>query len=166
MEPLLIILVPGLIGGLVLAVLIAGHRQGTPSTFVPRHLEAPSPALINMAHIKVEGVGGLGLVAAVVIVAISDARIGVATIVAAVLGAVLALVLIAMRRHTGALPSSGGGPDDGCTLRIDGERRRTHLADGRETIERIERQGMSERGARPRGDHRDDHRRAVALPCS
>jgi hypothetical protein len=141
MEPLLIILVPGLIGGLLLALLIAGSRQGTPSTFVARRLAAPSPALINMAHIKVEGIGGLGLVAAVVIVAISDSRIRVAMIVAAVLGAGLALVLIAMRRHNGALPSSGDGPDARCTLRIDGERRRTHLADVRGTTDQVERGG-------------------------
>lgn len=130
MEPLLIILVPGLFGGLVLALLIAGHRKGTPSTFVPRRLAAPSPALINMAQIPVEGVGGLGMVAAVVVVAISDPRIRLATIVALVLGAGLALVLIAMRRRTGALSSSGDGPDNGSTLRIDGERRRTHVAGG------------------------------------
>ena len=35
MEPLLIVLVPGLAGGLVLALLIASIRQGTPPTFVP-----------------------------------------------------------------------------------------------------------------------------------
>jgi len=63
MEPLLFILVfPGLFGGLVVALLIATHRQGTPSaTIVPRRLAAPSPALINMANIPVEGATpGLG----------------------------------------------------------------------------------------------------------
>ena len=122
MEPLLIILVPGLFGGLVLALalLIAGKRQGTPCTVVPRRLAAPSPALINMAHIRVEGIGGLGMVAVAVAVAVSDPRIRLAMIVAAVLGAGLALVLIAMRRRTGALPSSSG-PDDRFTLRIDGD---------------------------------------------
>jgi hypothetical protein len=124
MEPLLIILVPGLIGGVILALLIASKRNGTTSTVVPRRLEAPSPGLINMAHIQVEGVGGLGMVAAVVVVAVSDPRIGLAMIVAAVLGVGLALTLIAMRRHTGALPSGGDGPDDGSLLRLDVGRRR------------------------------------------
>jgi hypothetical protein len=141
MEPLLIILVPGLLGGLVLALLIAANRQGTPSTVVPRRLAAPSPALINMARIQVEGVGGLGMVAAIVVVAVSDPRIRLATIVALVLGAGLALVLIATRRRTGALPSGGDGPDDRSTLRIDGERRRTHLAGVRGTIDQVERPG-------------------------
>jgi hypothetical protein len=138
MEPLLIILVPGLFGGLVLAVLIARRQQRHPSTVVPRRLAAPSPALINIAHIQIEGVGGLGMVAVAVAVAVSDPRIRLAMIVAAVLGAGLALVLIAMRRRSGALPSNGDGPDDRSILRLDGEQRR-NPADGRGTIHQLER---------------------------
>ena len=138
MEPLLFILVPGLFGGLVLALLIALKQQRHPSTVVPRRLAAPSPALINMAHIQIEGVGGLGMVAVAVAVAVSDPRIRLAMIVAAVLGAGLALVLIAMRRRSGALPSSGDGPDDRSILRLDGEQRR-NPARGRGTIEKLER---------------------------
>ena len=125
MEPLLMILVPGLLGGLVLALLIEGHRKATPSVVVPTRLEAPSPGFINMAHIRVEGVGGLGMVGAVVVVAISDPRIGLATMLASVLGVGLALVLIARRRHTGGLPSGGDAPDGRSTLGIDDDRRRT-----------------------------------------
>jgi hypothetical protein len=141
MEPLLIILVPGVLGGVVLALLIAGHRKGTPPTFVPRRLAAPSPALINMSRIQVEGLGGLGMVAAVVVVAVSDPRIRLAIIMASVLGVGLALVLIAMRRRTGALWSSGDGPDEGSPLRIDGERRDTHRAGARGTIDQVGRPG-------------------------
>jgi hypothetical protein len=141
MEPLFIILVPGLFGGLVLALLIARRRPGTPSTIVPRRLAAPSPAFLNMAHIHVEGVGGLGMVAAVVAVAVFDPRIRLAIIAALVLGSGLALVLIAMRRWTGGLPSNGGGTDDRSTLRLDGERRRAHPADTRATTDHVERAG-------------------------
>jgi hypothetical protein len=141
MEPLLIILVPGVLGGLVLAWFIAGRRKGTAPTFVPRRLEAPSPSLINMAHIRVEGIGGLGMVAAVVAVAIADSRIRLATILALVLGTGLALVLIAMRRRNGSLPSSGDGPDDRSVLHIDGDRGRTPVADVRGTIDHVERGG-------------------------
>ena len=63
MEPLLMILVPGLIGGVVLSLFITRLRRTTPPTFVPKRLEAPSPSLINMSSIKVEGLGGLGMVA-------------------------------------------------------------------------------------------------------
>jgi hypothetical protein len=72
METVLLVLIPGNLGGFLLALLIARFRRTTPPTFVPRRLEAPSPALINMAHIRVEGLGGLGLVAAVTAVAIAD----------------------------------------------------------------------------------------------
>ncbi len=121
MEPLLIILVPGLLGGLVLSVIFARSGQSRSSTIVRRRLAAPTPTLINMAHIQVEGVGGLGMVAAVVAVALADPRIRLAILFAAVLGACLALVLIALRRGTGALPSNGDGPDDGSTLHLHGQ---------------------------------------------
>lgn len=143
MEPVLI-LIPGLFGGLVLAVILARRRKGTASTVVPRRLEAPSPALINMAHIKVEGVGGLGLVAVAVAVAIADPRIRLTLIIAAVFGTGLALVLIALRRSTGALPSGGDGPDDRSILHLDGDPRPTHLVGARRADDRVE------RGAPPR----------------
>jgi hypothetical protein len=92
--------------------------------------------LINMAHIKVEGIGGLGMVAAVVVVAIADPRIGMATIAAAVLGVGLALLLIVVRRNSGALPFRGDDEANGSTLRLDGERRRTPLGGVRGTIDR------------------------------
>ena len=142
MEPLLIILIPGVLGGLVLALLIAVNRPRTPTIVVPRRLELPSPSLINMANIRIEGLGGLGMVAAVVAVAVADPRIRLATIAAAVLGAGLALVLIAMRRRTGALPSGGDGPEDQLTLSIDGERRRTYRARERGTKSRETRAGV------------------------
>jgi hypothetical protein len=142
MEPLLLILVPGIVGGLVLALLIARKWGPTPSTVVPRRLEAASPSLINMAHIKVEGIGGLGMVAAVAAVAIADPRIGLATIVALVLGGGLALLLIAMRRRSGAMPSSGEGPADRSTLHIGDDRRRTPAEGARATIDEVKRAGV------------------------
>ena len=145
MEPLLIILLPGLFGGLVLALLIAGRgaasRRATPSTVVSRRLAAPSPSLINMAHIRVEGIGGLGMVAAVVAVALFDPRIRLATIIASLLGGGLALVLIARRRGNGALPSSGDDPDDRSVLHIEDVRRGPRPGDGRNTIDTVKRVG-------------------------
>jgi hypothetical protein len=124
METLLLVLVPGVLGGLALALLIARRPARTAPTFVPRRLESPSPGLINMAHIRVEGLGGLGMVAAVVAVAIADGRIRTATILAAVLGAALALILIVMRRRSGAMPSSPDGPDDRSILHLAASRPR------------------------------------------
>ena len=119
MEPLLIVLIPGVFGGLFVAWLIAATRRGSSSTVVPRRLAAPTPALINMAHIQVEGVGGLGMVAAVIAVAIADPRIRLAILVAWVFGTALAIALIVMRRRTGALPSGGDDPDDRSMLHLD-----------------------------------------------
>jgi hypothetical protein len=139
MEPLLIVLVPGLLGGLVLALLIVIarvlNRQEPRAIVVPRHLAAPSPSLINMANIRVEGIGGLGMVAAVVAVAIADPRIRLATVIAGCLGTGLALVLIALRRRSGAMPWSGDGTDHRSTLRLDADERRAHLAAGRGTLD-------------------------------
>ena len=138
METVLFVLV-GLAGGLVLALLIAGRRQGTPSTFVPRRLAAPSASLINMAHIRVEGVGGLGLVIVAVAVAIVDPRIRLTLIIAAVLGTGLALVMIALRRRNGALPSGGDGPDDRSLLHPEGDPSRTDATDARGAGDPVER---------------------------
>jgi hypothetical protein len=119
MEPLVIVLIPGVFGGLFVAWLIAATRRGSSSTVVPRRLAAPTPALINMAHIQVEGAGGLGMVAAVIAVAIADPRIRLAILIAWIFGAALAIALIVMRRRTGALPSGGNGPDDRSTLHLE-----------------------------------------------
>ena len=128
METLLIALVLGVFGGLVLSFAIARYRRAFPPTFVPTRLEAPTPALINMAHIRVEGIGGLGMVAAVIAVAIADSRIRVAIIIALVLGAGLALGLI-MRRRGGPLPSSGDGPEDRSMLHLAANDRQGAKAD-------------------------------------
>jgi len=120
MEPLLIALIPGTLGGLALAWFIAavGRRRRTPDVIVPAHLNEGYP-VINMANIRVEGVGGLGMVAAVIAVAVTDPRIRLAVLIAAVLGAALAFALIALRRETGALPSGTDGPDGRLPLGLD-----------------------------------------------
>jgi hypothetical protein len=111
MEPLLIVLVPGVLGGIILAVLLATKRIALRTGSVDRRLAPPSPSLINMAHIPVEGGGGLGIVAAVIAVALAEPRIRVAIGIAALLGGGLAWVLIALRRARGPLVS--GGDDAG-----------------------------------------------------
>jgi hypothetical protein len=121
MEPLLIILVPGVIGGIVLSLFIMRLRRTTPPTFVAKRLEPTSPSLINMSSIKVEGLGGLGMVAAVIAVAIADPRIRLAIIIAGVLGSALAFFLIRARRSSGGL-HSGDGPDGDSLLHLENHR--------------------------------------------
>jgi hypothetical protein len=61
-------------------------------------LDPVTPDHINMAHIRVAGIGGLGLVAMAGIVAWNVPEIWVATLLALAGGAVLAIALIAWRR--------------------------------------------------------------------
>lgn len=103
MEPLLFIIVPGLLGGVLVALLLTRVRRRTAS---PTPLQPPSPSLINIAHIPVEGLGGLGMVATAATVAIFVPRIRVTVAIALLLGVALATVLIAWRRRRGPLPSS------------------------------------------------------------
>ena len=111
MEPLLIVLVPGVLGGIILAALLISKRITLRTDGVDRRLAAPSPSLINMARIPVEGGGGLGIVAAVIAVALAEPRIRVVIGIAALLGGGLAWVLILLRRRRGPLVS--GGDDSG-----------------------------------------------------
>jgi hypothetical protein len=140
MEPLVMILIPGLFGGLVLALIIATRRHRTPSVVVQKRLEAPSPELINMAHIRVEGIGGLGMVAAVIAVAITDPRIRLVTLAALVLGGALALLLIYYRRAAAEASSDGDGSANRSTLHLDDDLR-ARVVSSRTAFKDIERLG-------------------------
>jgi hypothetical protein len=121
MDPVTMILVPGLIGGAVIALFFfwLQRRHPTESTISPRSPDAPLTDAINMSGIKVAGIGGLGLVAMAVAVALDVPRIGQTVLVGLALGVVLAAVLIARRRRGGAMPSSGEQPGANTTLAID-----------------------------------------------
>jgi drug/metabolite transporter (DMT)-like permease len=104
MEPLLMVFVPGVLGGIVLAFFIARIRvHGLPQR--ERPLDAPNPGHINMASIRIQGVGGLGIVAMAIAVAIGEPRIRAAMALALVLSLPLAVALIMRRRRTGPFPS-------------------------------------------------------------
>ena len=77
MDMALVLIVPGLIGGLVLAGLLARLNRRPSSGLVKRSaLEPISPDVINMAHIRVAGVGGLSMIAAGVVIAVYLPEIG------------------------------------------------------------------------------------------
>ena len=108
MEPLLIILIPGIAGGLLVALVLA-LRPARPAVSAPavrRALPPTSPSLINMARIQIDGVGGLGMVAMALAVAISVPWIRLSVSLGFVLGAVVAAALITWRRRSGPLTSS------------------------------------------------------------
>ena len=111
MDPVLMMLIPGLLGGVVIAVLLRRlpwhAEQGQ---VVPPVGQPLSSGAINMAHIRVAGEGGLGLVAIAVASAIFVPRIGQTIGLGFVVGAVLAVALVAWRRPKGPLPSSSRHP--------------------------------------------------------
>lgn len=97
MDPVILVLVPGFIGGLVVA-LVLFRLKPSPATVDPFSRESLSTDVINMAHIRVAGVGGLGLVAMALVVAWFIPRIWQHLLVGAALGVTLAAILIFRRR--------------------------------------------------------------------
>jgi uncharacterized membrane protein len=118
MDPIVMIVVPGLAGGLVIALLIALQRRSS------KHRadtvgENPSTDVINMARIRVAGVGGLGLIAMAAVVAWFVPRIGQTLLIGLVLGLVFAAVMILRRRQSGPMSTSGRRPGANVILSID-----------------------------------------------
>ena len=117
MEPLLMVFVPAVLGGIVLAFLIPRIRvHGLPQR--ERALDPPNPALINIARIRIDGVGGLGIVAMAGAVAIAEPHIRAAMALALVLSVPLAVALIVRTRRTGPFPS-GNEPGAHAILKMD-----------------------------------------------
>lgn len=75
--------------------------------------------VINIASIRVAGIGGLGLVAIALVLAWSIPRIGQSIALGAVFGAVFAAGLILWRRRRGPIPTSSSHPGANTTLSID-----------------------------------------------
>ena len=121
MDPVTLIIVPGLLGGLVIAVLFFWwQRRSSPPPVVPSFRpDEASTDVINMSSIKVAGIGGLGLVAMAAAVALDVPRIGQTLAIGAVCGALIAAVMIYRRRSSGSLPSSGHRMGANTTLSID-----------------------------------------------
>ena len=93
MEPIVLIVVPGFLGGLVIAWLFIRLHQGRPirPDTGPFANEPLSTDVINMARIRVAGVGGLGLVAMALAVAWFVPRIGQTLAAGFVLGVAFAV---------------------------------------------------------------------------
>jgi hypothetical protein len=105
MEPFLLIMVPGVLGGVLVALLIVRFSRASERVTDDGRLQPPSTNMINMASIRVSGLGGLGMVAMAVTVAIFVPRIRLTMAIALLLGGGLAAALIAFRRRSGPLPS-------------------------------------------------------------
>ena len=120
---MLSILIPGLIGGVIVALLLLRFRTATPDPPERSRLEPPTPGLINMARIRVDGFGGLGLFAMALAVATFVPRIRAEMSIALVLGIVLAATLILLRRRRGPLTSSSDHPGAHTMFELEDESR-------------------------------------------
>jgi hypothetical protein len=104
------LVLPALVGGLLLAVALFGANRRPSSGVVARSsLEPMSPDLINMAHIKVAGIGGLGMIGAVVVTAVALPEVAIATLAGIGVGAAIAVGLIVYRSRSNA--AGPEGPD-------------------------------------------------------
>ena len=121
MDPVTLIVVPGFLGGVVIALVFFWwqRRSSAPPVVPSFHPDQPSTDIINMSSIKVAGIGGLGLVAMAAAVALDVPRIGQTLAIGAVCGAIIAAVMIYRRRSSGSLPSSSQRMGANTTLSID-----------------------------------------------
>jgi hypothetical protein len=122
MEALAILMVPAAIGGVALAILFITFSRRTPrnTTTDVFSAERLSSDVINASRIRVAGVGGLGLVAMALAVAIGVPGVGVPLAAGGALGILLAAVLILWNRRKGPLPSSGRRSGANTMLSIEG----------------------------------------------
>jgi hypothetical protein len=98
MDPATLLMIPGVLGGVLLAVLLRLTNRARPVGVDPFRREPLSTDVINIAHIKVAGVGGLGLVAMAIIVAVNVPPIGRSLAIGLAAGAALAVALILVNR--------------------------------------------------------------------
>jgi hypothetical protein len=119
MDPVTLVVVPGFIGGLAIAFFVARHHAAAPGASDVFTHQPLSTDVINMSRIKVVGVGGLGLVAMALVVALNVPRIGQSLAIGGGLGALFAAILIVARRQVGPMPSSGRRAGANTTLSID-----------------------------------------------
>jgi hypothetical protein len=120
-DPVTLLMIPAFAGGLAVALVLAlvHHRSSRVREPLPGRDDAPLVDPINIAHIRVAGIAGLGFVVLALAVAVYIPSIGVSLATGAALGIVFAVVLILRRRRTGPLPSSGGRPGANTTLSIE-----------------------------------------------
>jgi len=119
---LTLFLVLAVAGGILVAFLMTvAHRRwsGRQAETFAKDWGPGRTDVINIASIRVAGVGGLGLVAMALALAWAIPRIGQTVALGAALGMGLAVVLILWRRRAGPIPTSGSRMGANTTLSID-----------------------------------------------
>src|SRR5262245_7756027 len=112
----------GIVGGAYVAYWVARLNRETPRpdpmAVSPRHSRLDTD-MINMAHIRVVGVGGLGLVVMSIVVAIYVPSVGISIGTGLLLGVALGITWIARRKKLGPMNSSGQRPGANVVFAID-----------------------------------------------
>jgi len=120
MEPIFFLVIAGVVGGVAMAAWLFRYNRAHTGNPLDAGVQRDGPTdIINMAHIRVEGVGGLGMVLMALAVALGIPQVGKSMAAGLLLGAVMAVVLIRWRRVAGPMPSSSQGPGANTTLAID-----------------------------------------------
>src|SRR5262245_53212915 len=104
MELFTVLFGPGIAGGVIVALWLTYlHRHARPSgDAVPRGEGALLVDAINISHIRVAGLGGLGLVAMALVVAVFVPAIRIALAIALPSGVLMAVAKIVWRRRQSA----------------------------------------------------------------
>jgi len=119
MDPVTWILVPSILGGMAIAWLIARLEGRGSNAITEAPMQPVTTDVINISRIRAAGLGGLGLFAMALVVALFVPRIGLTLSAGVLFGALLGGVMILRRRRTGPLPSSGGSGGANVVLSID-----------------------------------------------
>ena len=120
MDPATLFWTVGFPGGILFVVFLMRLKRGQPTgSSADPFSNRLSSDVINIARTPVAGIGGLGLIAMALAVALDVPRVGQTVALGLVLGAVFAAVLIGRRRRRGPLPSSGQSTGANTTLSID-----------------------------------------------
>jgi hypothetical protein len=120
MAAILIVVLSGLVGGIGLAVLFSRIKRSRSGPDASDVFDNASPTdIINMAHIRVAGIGGLGLVVVALATALDIPQIRQSLAMGLALAVPFAVGLILWRRRSGPMPSSGGQMGANTMLSID-----------------------------------------------
>lgn len=119
MDLVMFLVIGGLFGGLGLALLSLRRQRKSEKRVVAEVGDDRFPSDINISRIRVAGIGGLGLVAMAIVVALNVPRIGQSLAAGLVLGTLFGAILILRRRRAGPVASSGRRPGANTVLSID-----------------------------------------------
>ena len=117
MDPATFVLVVGFLGGLIVALFMTRVHSPLPGVDPLRKFPLTTD-IINMARIRVSGIGGFGLMSMALVVAMFVPRIRQHLLISVGLGVAFAVGLILLRRRS-PMPSGSDTPGANSVLSLD-----------------------------------------------